>query len=371
MSTVNVIRPHSDGSDAQALLLKMYSGSFTEAFRNQPSLYKSGLNVIKEISTAGGGKSWQFIMRAEGENAEGFSPGDEMLGQESANVEGTITCDDYLVKHNYVGIDEIQQSQVDVTMGLGEDHSRKLKMEADKRAFIMLSLAARTAASTSHNSLTVHNGGNRVTRGGGSTTLSTALTAAYPLSPIGASNLRSDLRELAYNMVLDNVPPENRMLWLHPWAWRVLLHDAGATIGTPANTIIPVGSTLFSNDYNAPNDINRLSLTLVEGFRVMGVPNATSLGGSLPDEDFTTSTTLPTKYQYSFKPGASNGTPIAIAAVPGPAGTAPVGMVEFESITQEVSWHPSKLSWLFATRTRCGFGVMHPYCAGSVEVLST
>lgn len=372
MSTVNVIRPASDGSDTQSLLLKMYSGSFTEAFRNQPSLYKSGLGVIKEISTAGGGKSWQFLMRAEGEDAQGFSPGDEMLGQEAANTEGTITCDDYLVKHNYAGIDEIQQAQFDVTSGFGVDHSRKLKMEADKRIFIMLALAARTAAVTSHNSLTVHNGGNTVTRPGGSTTVSTAFTSAYPLSAIGAANLRADLRALSYQMVLDNVPPENRYLWLHPYGWQVLLHDAGAVIGTPSNTIIPVGSTLFNNgDYGSPNNINNQQITLVEGFKVVGIPNATSNGGSMPDQDFTTSLTLPSKYQYSFKPATTTGTPIALAAVSGPAGTSPVGMVEFESITQEVSWHPERLSWLFATRTRCGFGVMHPYCAGSVEVLST
>lgn len=371
MSTVNVVRPASDGSDTQALLLKMYSGSFTEAFRNQPSLYKSGLGVVKEISTAGGGKSWQFIKRAEGPAAEEFAPGDEMLGQEAAHTEGTITCDNYLVKHNYIGIDEVQQNQFDVTSSLGSDHSRLLKMEADKRIFITLALAARASAETSHNSLTVHNGGNTVTRSGGSTTVSTAFSAAYPLSPIGAANLRADLRALGYQMHLDNIPPENRYLWLHPWGWQVLLHDAGAIIGTPANTIVPVGSTLFNNsDYGSPNNINNQKITIVEGFKVVGVPNATSNGGSMPDQDFSTAN-LPSKYQYSFKPSTTTGTPIALAAVQGPAGTAPVGMVEFEGITQEVSWHPERLSWLFATRTRCGFGKMHEYCAGSVEVLST
>ena len=347
MSAPNTFQFLRTDTDSQALALKRYMAHFTEAPRNSVFLYDTGLPVIFR-KTVDWGKSHQFLMDADAPSAEEFEPGDEMLGQAGAVDEGTITVDKYIVAHSFVPQDQMRISHFDILPRKARQHKRKIEQRYDKRLFTVAALAARDAAVTK-NSLTVHNGGNRVTRSGGS------VAAAYPLSATGAANFRADLRSLGYSMDLDNIPVESRYLWVTPYIRQVLLFDNTAQV--------------FSEDYiNGENVIMKRQVTLVEGFKIVAFPNTTSNGGSMPDENITSESF--SKYNGDFTVGASTGTPVAIALTNGDDGAAGIGLLTYEGIKSFMVYQQEKLGWLFGSYILCGAGKLNPWCVGSIEVIT-
>lgn len=351
--SVNATRFLASGSDDTSLALKMYSGSYVEAPRSGVFLYGGDMGVYRK--TVGEGKSWQFLMDADVPAPElEYTPGDELLGQAFATEEGTLTADKYVVAHAYVPRDQVAYSHFDRVGHLAAQHKSKIEREFDKRVFISAALAARTSVDTAvnKNGLLIHKGGNRVTR-----TVSDGLPAtAYPSSATGAANLRADLRTLALRLDIDNVPRGGRWLFLRPDMIEVLLWDTTAT--------------LWSQDYQFANDIGKRSVKVIEGFNVYpeGI-NTTTNGGPFPDENITTG---PTKYQARFDAvsGSTNGTPVALAMCTGMPGQAPVGLITFENVIQTVKYVDERLSWFMSSHILAGAGVMHPWCAGSIEVLN-
>jgi hypothetical protein len=127
---------------------------------------------------------------------------------------------------------------------------------------------------------------------------------------------------------------------------------------------------VFSRDYNQRNDIQNIQIEEVERFSVAGYPNFTSNNGPLPNQDFTAVAGTPSTYQTNFTAQAADGIPVALAMFRGMEGEYGVGMVEFEGLHHTVKYFEERLSWLVMTYIRTGIRVMHPWCLGSVEVIT-
>lgn len=347
MSVSNPFIFGGTGADTTALFLKKYTDSFVEAPRSSVFLWDSGVNVVNR-RTVENGKSHQFLMNGDVPDSEEFNPGDEMLGQAGAVDEGTITVDKYLVAHKFIGQDQMRESHFELLPKLAKQHKSIIERRYDRRLFTLGALAARTAAVTK-NGLTIHNGGNRVTRSG-----TAAVATAYAASSTGAANFSTDLISLGYQMDLDNIDPNQRFLWLTPYMRSVVQYDTSLKI--------------FSRDFiNGENQIMKRQVRELHGFQIMDFPNTTTSGGPFPDQNLQSESL--SKYNGNFTIQAADGTPVALALCGGMAGEAAVGVVNYDSLQNFVIYQQEKLGWLVGSYILCGAGQMHPWCAGSVEVI--
>lgn len=337
------------GTDNESLFLKMYTGSFVSAPRSGLLIHHGPADRFIYRKRPGSGKSWQYLMMAEVPEAEEYNPGEDLLGQVMAVEEGTITTDQYVVCHHWIGKDRMDQSHFEILPQLSERHSSRMERLYDRRAFITAALGARQTSAITKNGLNVHNGGNRVTRTGGT------IAAAYPLSSTGAANLRADIRSLGLALTQDNIAPghQNRALILDPYLVLVLTFD---------NT-----GQVFSKDYVTTNDQMRHEVRVLEGFTVLGEANTTSNGGPLPNQNITDG---PTKYQGNFTAQAADGIPGVICLTRSLEAEYGLGMIEFEKLTHYVKYFPERLSWLVMSYMRTGCDRMHTWCLGSIEAIT-
>lgn len=335
MATANAPRFLSDGSTDYGLNLTQYWGAMLEQFYAKTVFYDNEGRVFayKNITT---GKSHQFIQIDEDPDPEDHTPGTELLGQDYAFDEGTVTVDDILVAHFEVPIDQSQLSHFDVMRPLLRKLGRSLAQKYDNRFARLLTLAARTAAKTGY-----HNGGNVVERVGAS-----GETDAYPQSATGAANFRSDAAELARLMDEDNVPEDGRFLFVKPYISEVLSYD----------------TRILSRDYapDLPNDLIRRSIGMLEGFMVIKtnhVPN-------------TNVTTGPSKYQGDFTYNGATAQPVALAACGAVESEAACGVVEAMMPTVVIipSNQRNRLTTHMRAQMMIGADVLSPYCAGEIRV---
>lgn len=335
------------GTDATSLALKMYSGSYVSAPRSSVFLYDNN-DIIYKKSPASG-KSWQFLMMGDVPDPDNYTPGADLLGQVMAVEEGTIDTDQYLVCHKWIGKDQMAHSHFDVLPQLAVAHKSRIERLIDKRIFIKACTGARSTSAVTKNGLNIHNGGNRVTRTGGS------IVAAYPESATGAANYRADLRALGLAADQDNLAGEasNRHLFMPP--------VIRAKFGWDTT------NQVFSRDFQNRNDVMSQEVMMAERFTIRGYPNYTSNNGPLPDENLVTG---PSEYQGNFSVQAADGLPVGLAFFRGMEGEYGVGMVEFEGLHHTVKYFEEKLSWLVMTYIRTGVRVMHPWCLGSIEVIT-
>lgn len=370
MASANNVNWLATGSDDYNLALIQYKGNFADAWRNQPRLYNSPYPLIDRKGAVKGMKAYQFLQFAQIPNPEIYNPGEEPTGQDYEVEQGTITVDKPIQAAQFVRRDSIAVGHFDVFGKLGIAHAREIGMALDRRLFNTASLASRASQLLGTDTgLLVHNGGNRVTRSGGSSTVATAITNAYPASPIGAQNLRTDLRLLARYMDEDAIPEDGRYLYLHTRMREVLTFDGAYVWGTPSNTTGNNTSTLFSSDYQSgENNQNRRIITELEGFKVLGFVNPQSGQGSMPDQNVTSG---PTKFQGNFSPSTSTGTPIAMAFCMAPDGGAAVSMGTWDQVMPVIYYDEKLMGWWVKSYLHTGIGQMYPYCAGAVEILST
>lgn len=338
------------GTDETSLALKQYTGSFVSAPRSGIFLYDKGDMIYKK--SPNGGKSWQFLMMSDVPEPDNYTPGADLLGQVYAVEEGTIETDQYLVCHKWIGKDQMQHSHFDVLPRLAQAHKSRIERTIDRRVFIKAAQGARQTSAVTKNGVNIHNGGNRVTRSGGT------VISAYPDSATGAANFRADLKTLGLAADIDNIAPEtrNRHLFMAPEMRYKLAFDTTAQV--------------FSRDYNQRNDLQNIQIEEVERFAIAGYPNFSSNNGPLPNQDFTAVAGTPSTYQTNFTAQAADGLPVALAMFRGMEGEYGVGMVEFEGLHHTVKYFEERLSWLVMTYIRTGIRVMHPWCLGSVEVIT-
>jgi len=342
------------GTDLTSLALKIYSGVFMDAYRNQPKLWTRPSPGIHRQVSASGSKSYQWLKFADTPNAdEDYHPGEELLGQGFAVDEGTNTVDSgYIVAHHKIPRYDMQVGHFEIMTRLAMADARQIGMVGDRRTFATCALAARQTSAITKNGLTVDTGGNRVTR-----TDAGGVTAAYPLSSTGATNFRNDLRALAYAMDIDNIPRESRELWITPYMEQVLLYDNSMQ--------------LFSKDFQFDgmgNRVNERQVRLIEGFKLVETVNTVSDGGSFPNTNVTTG---PTRYQGNFTPQAGNGTPVALVLSGGSDGTGAISIGTWDNVANNVLYVPQEMCYFVHSGILSGISAMNFSCAGSIEVIAS
>jgi len=343
------------GSDTENLLLKMYLGSYVEAprastfFLNNPTIYRTTPNA---------GKSFQFLMDADTPAPEEYEPGNDLLGQAYGRAEGTLTTDRVLVAHAWVSEEDMEKDHAQILGRLGPKHAAAMDRLLDQRALRTGLLGARQSALTHTNTgLNVHMGGTRVYRNGGSgnTTHVTNVAAAYPATSGGFDNLTSDFRTMYQTLIEKNLDGNSFTFYCTPHI-RTVLQNGGVN--------------LYSADYvGTMNQLQTRQLNTFEGFRFGGVITLDSTGSITSGGPWPTTniTSGPTKYQGNFLPQASDGSPAVLFVANAGNEHYGVGMVEFRAPTQRVLHVPERMGYLVYTFAMLGFGVMHPWCLGSLE----
>lgn len=360
MTAVNPVQflSNSTGTDLQSLALKMYSGSFASAPRPGVLMYNGAADrFIYRKRPQNGGKSFQYLMGGEVPEPEDYNPGEDLLGQAWAIDEGEIISDGFVMCHQWIGLDRMQDSHMaaNVMPFLGERHRNRLERLYDKRAFIMAALTGRDTSAVTKAGLNIHQGATRVTRTG-ETLASSDMTTAYPLSATGAANLRADIKSLGLALDRKDIAPGymNRSLVLDYYLKTVLTYDATAQV--------------FSKEYVTTNDQQKHQVDVLENFTILGYANGTSRNGPLPNENIITG---PTRYQGNFTAGASNGIPGVFAFCRSSSGDYGLGLVEFTPVTHFVKYFEERLSWLVMSYMRCGVNKMHKWCIGTIEATNT
>lgn len=368
MSTVNALPLLDSTSAAWDLALdRKFTTNVVESFQPNIVLFNNEYpGVLKMTDEAG--YQGQFLQKApEPEPDEGYVPGNELQGQASGFREDMVTLDQPLVVHKWFRSDHIDVAHFPIIepvfSGMGESLARKL----DKRGFITLAKAARGGSVTdSQGNLTIHNGGQRVTRTGGS------VLGAYSMNAAGALLLRTDMDALCAKYDLASVPRPGRIAYITPQAHQIMQQDTG------------IFDVRFSQNQSAAN----LQMSIVgemSGFQIVMVNDrlpAGNLTGSVPWVDqygnSLAGSGVPSKYQGDFRAngaagtGASaTGTPIVLAVGGVRQGSAPVAYRQIGGLRMDRKWVAEKQSWFASISVLGGFGQMHTYTAGSIEVTTS
>lgn len=364
MATSNAVPFLVDGGVKDALALEMFFGAVLDAFRDSTLLWNSvngdggegGMippqMVASKIITEG--KSWQFILGAEAPDPEYHTPGVELLGQDFAYADGNVTIDNPLAAHRDIPKDAILKSHWEVVQDQGKACGRALARDFDRKLFSIAAQAAHAAAVTK-NGLTVHNGGNSVSRVGAS-----GVAAAYPVTSTGAQNFRTDLDHLAQLMDDDNVPDGGRYIVLSNYIRRVIGQD----------------TTIFDERFtrNVNNSLNQRVIGTMAGFNVLGKTN------NIPSTNITANSwggDVPSKYQGDFTyNGSGDGQPICLAFAGADEGRAPIGYVaagadDMTPITTEVESDARRSTVFMKAEMMVGANILFPPCAGSIDVVSS
>lgn len=346
------------GTDPRSLALQVYWGSLVEAYRDATALFDGSIPVIARQQIQGA-KSKQFLMLSDTPEAEFHVPGQELLGQQFEVASGEITLDDILVAHHDVPIVDIMTAHFDVLAPLGAKDGRRLARDYEKRIMRLAGTTARAAAVTK-NGLNIHNGGNRVTNSGSSSTAATAVATRYPFSNTGANNFLADTAQLAYLMDNDNVPEQGRYLFISPYIRNVFQNSA-------SNNLLAAN---FNRDFNsAAGDFNNRVIGNISGFNIVvttNLPGYTSAGHT--GENVTTGLS---KYQGQFNTasaGTATGVPVALALCGASDGSAAIGAVEAMGVAAKMVEDDRRNTMFLKSQLFVGFGQMHPWCAGAIEV---
>lgn len=366
----NAVRFLATGSDETDLALTTrFEAAVTIAPRTGIFLFDKSLPFIRRKPVPFG-KSFEFVMRAFSPRAVDIIPGQEFMGQKFGYAKGSISPD-YPIMHGVrIPRDQMLQSDFEVLQDQAAENVGAIEREYDFRMCVLAARGAR-APSVTKDGLTVHNGGNVVTRSGSSSSADTAFTNAYPYSVAGAKNARDDLRSLGNLMDLDNIPADNRWVLARTEFYNALLYEGFNPIvyGTPSNQAVASGgSQVFSSDYQMGNSVMQRRIIELDGFKIMERrANRSSGGGPMPNELISTGLS---KFQGDFTPQATTGVPAAIAFAPASNGQGAIGVAEYEGIQSAVLWQPQSLSYLVISWMYLATDYMHPYLLGSVEVTS-
>ena len=147
----------------------------------------------------------------------------------------------------------------------------------------------------------------------------------------------------------DDVPETGRYLFITPAIRRVLMQD----------------TAIFDIQYGqngSPNNLNNRLIGKLAGFDVLLANNkipTTTVG--LADEP------TQSKYRGTFTFGAT-GTPAALALCGASDNMAAIGSVSLQGIVPEMEKDIKRSVYFMKAQILMGADVMHPWCAGSIEV---
>lgn len=288
------------------------------------------------------GQSHRFEWFGADYTAEEHTPGDEMIGQQFEFDKGTISVDKMIVKHYVTALEDQYISHYNPNPSISAALGIGLGEELDDRAALMCISAARTAALTK-NGITIHPGGNTVSRvDANSTAVDDTTNGPYTDDATGSGYIDDDVAELAYKLDQDGVPDEGRYLVIHPWIRSLLRHE----------------TTQFNRDYTSSGgDRNTRMIGTWHGFNVLKPYKRMPTG---------LNTDKPSKYQIDCT--SATGIPAAIAFCGAATGQAAVGMVKAADMRGYVEMQETKNTIFHKAQLMCGFGVLHPQCAGLIQI---
>lgn len=344
MASSNAPRFLDKGGETDAIALKMYSGSVMEGYYNKRNWFdeSGGIVAFKRLGPDQG-KSTQFIRVADGEDAEDHIPGQELLGQNYAFDEGTITVDDIVVSHVDVPVDLSLKAHFNDIAPLGTARGRKVAEKINTRIAITAVKAARTASVTK-DGLLVHNGGNVVERVGAS-----GLASAYASTVTGARALRDDFEHMGQLMDEDNVPDSSRYAFISPYLKRVLSND----------------TNLYDRDLSAaPGDLAGRMIGRLAGFWLI-------VDNNIPTTEITSVQQPNAKYQGDFRYNGSVGQPAAVFLCGADEAKAAVGMVQFMGLQAYMAPDHRRNTTFIKAQTMVGMGVLAPESAGELRVTAS
>jgi len=330
------------------LALKMYSGNVIEAFKKKTVFFDQEAPVI-DVARIDAGKSHQWPIFGNDIEPEYHTPGDFLGGKTTVMDESVVTVDEYLVGHQDVPFDDQHVSHFPVLSKFARKIGRGLAIDVDSKICRVGLNAARAAASTV-DSLPVHSGGNRVTRTA-STSGTFTFTDVYPASTTGSGYFRDDIRQLAQNMDEDNVPEENRYLFIPPVMRRVLSYETG----------------IFDRDYNpeaVAGTMNMRAIGVVEGFQII-------VSNNMPSTNINTGLS---KYQGNFSTEQSGsedyGLPAALALCGADdANGAAIGMTILDDMRHVVMPDERRNTTFLKSQMLIGLGIVAPWCAGEIAIV--
>ena len=333
-----ILSDYGSPADTVALANRIFDGRATQAYEEQDEFLKYG--VIDRKTMSGGGKSHQYIIYGNAPASGRHTPGEFFDGNKIRNDDVVITVEDRIANSARIDIADLNVSEFEIIGNTARRLAERNANEISRNIAICGIQAARTAAVTV-DSVTIHNGGNRVTRDLAS---GTTLASYYPNTTTGASNFIDDVAQLAQLMDEDFVPQTDRHLFIDTYIARILRNEL----------------SIYDADLSStPNRLNERRVPILEGFMV-------HVTTQLPS---TTVSGTPAKYDgnYTATQAASEtyGLPAALAMCGASQGMAAVGMVDYGQ-RNVVTFDENRDGYLCKATWHQGLGVLHPWCAGEI-----
>ena len=383
-----VLTPWTGSADgtADGMALKIFSGQVLEAFQQATHFYdRTGQFIsVKQIE---GANSAQWPILGD-DPAPFYHAAGTMLNEfDTTNVrkiktaEATVVVDEILVNALDVPFRDLEIAHFSVLGPFATKLGRGIAKVLDKKIAVLGVKAARSAAVSQ-----IHGGGFTVYRDDGASGSAAAdVNAAYPLSPQGAYNFRSDLASLAQSMDEKAVPEGSRFLFITPQIKSVLRFEAAWT-GSAVSSVPTLPSSYDRNLSNEPNDVNSRIIGMLEGFKIIvtnHLPSADLTGNALTGENAAiayTSATAGTggKYQGNFSGafGASaaaakaTARPVALALCGADTGSPAIGMVQASGLRSYMEADERTNTQFLKAQMMAGMGIICPWSAGTIEVYS-
>jgi hypothetical protein len=363
---------HASSDD---MALKIFSGMVLEAFQQATMFYdRTGQFIsVKQIEGANSAQ-WPILGDdpAPAYHVPGVVLNNTVTAPRIKTSSADVVVDEILVNALDVPFRDIELTHFDVLAPFATKLGRGIAKVLDKKIAILAIKAARTASVTG-----LHGGGYLVERnssGSGGTLLTDA--TAYPLSPRGAYNFRTDVNSLAQAMDERAVPEGSRYLFITPYMKSVLRFEAnfdGSNL-----TSVPVMPSTFNSDLSSQtNDVNARVIGILEGFKVIvttHLPSADLTANSLTGENaavaYTSgSGTTGGKYQGLFDGSTqAGGRPVAVALCGADTGSPAIGMVQASGLRSYIESDERRNTQFMKAQMMAGMGIICPWSAGVIQV---
>lgn len=347
---------------ADNMALTVFSGTVVEAFQTASVFYDRGSTFIS-TKQLNGAISAQWPRMGDDPIASYHTPGVELnvlSGSAVSRIKSdqvVITCDEILANAIDVPFRELALLHYEVLGPYATKLGRNIARILDRKIAI-LAMKGSVAPSVAN----IHQGGMNVNRTG-----SNVLTTAFPTSPAGAYNFRTNLNSLAQTFDERSVPAEGRFLFITPYIKSVLRFEAN--FDGSALTSVPTMASTYNRDLsNQPNDVNDRIVGRLEGFNVIVTNNLPSTDLSAPSagtEDAAVANVA--KYQGVFTGASTNKRPVAVALCSADTGSPGIGMVQAMGMTSHISPDERRNTQFLKAQIMCGLDVICPWSCGSIS----
>lgn len=349
MSATGSLILNKSGNEYELAYVQMFRDAMSERFREQTIFFPSPAGEadsapqLFEFKALTSGQEHRFDLVSDPDEALVHTPGDENDGQQIEFDKALITCDRPIVASLALPYEHDILAHFNSVVHMGRNNVQAIANEADTRLQLAVIKAARTSA-LSKNGMTIHNGGNAVTRVGGGTTIADA----YPDNATGSTNFLDDIADLALLMDEDNVPRDDRFLIVRP---------------REMHLVTKYNKDVFNSDYtrDLTNSFNGRVIGELSGFRILRPYNRMHEGNTHPAK-------RPSTYTLDNSYTGANGQPVAIACGGSSVGCSPVGVVVAGGgLVSEMEYQRPKLRTFFQSHLMMGADVLHPWCAGVIQ----